>query len=207
MIQQVNLFTPAFQRQKVNWSAASLIKLTLLAIALMVATHGYTHYRQQLLVAELEQLESQNSQTSTQLSSILVKAKQANKAPLLQSQLQTLKKERNHSIQMLQLLRAKSYEDIPNMSAFFVGLARQTVSGIWFEKIAINNGGADLELSGHTYSADLLPHLINQLRIEQAFSGTEFHSLLIQRQVDKADQSILDFTLRTTLAAAEISDE
>lgn len=207
MIQQINLFTPAFQRQKVNWSAASLLKLTLLAIVLMTATHGYTYYRQQLLVVELEQLESQNSQTTAQLSSVLVKAKQSNKAPLLQSQIQALKKERNHSIQMLKLLRAKSYEDSPNMSAFFVGLARQTVPGVWFKKIAINNGGADLELSGHTYSADLLPQLIDKLRIEQAFSGTEFHSLLIQRQVDKADQSILDFTLRTTLAAAEISDE
>ena len=138
MIQQINLFTPAFQRQKVNWSAASLLKLTLLAIVLMAATHGYTYYQQQLLVVELEQLESQNSQTTAQLSSVLVKTKQSNKAPLLQSQIQTLKKERNHSIQMLKLLRAKSYEDSPNMSAFFVGLARQTVPGVWFEKIAIN---------------------------------------------------------------------
>ncbi len=207
MIQQINLFTPAFKRQEVNWSAASLIKLTLIAIALMAVAYGYAYYQQQLLLVELKQLESQNSQTTAQLSSVLAKAKQSNKAPILQSQLQALKEERNHSIQMLKLLRAKSYEDSPNMSAFFVGLARQTMPGIWFEKIAINNGGADLELSGHTYSADLLPQLIDQLRIEQAFFGTEFHSLLIQRQVDKADQSILDFTLRTTLAAAEISDE
>ena len=207
MIQQINLFTPAFKRKEINWSAASLIKLTLIAIALMAVAYSYTYYQQQLLVAELKQLESQNSQTTAQLSSVLAKAKQSNKTPILQSQLQALKEERNHSIQMLKLLRAKSYEDRPNMSAFFVGLARQIVPGIWFEKIVINNGGADIELSGHTYSADLLPQLIDQLRIEQAFSGTEFHSLLIQRQIDKADQSILDFTLRTMLAAAEINDE
>ena len=207
MKQQINLFTPAFQRKKVNWSAASLVKLSLLTIVLIAATHAYTYYQQQQLLAKLEQLESQNNQTKNQLASVLKKAKQTSKVPTLESQLQALKKERNQSIEMLKLLRSKSYDDTPNMSVFFVGLARQTVPGIWFEKIVINNGGADLELSGQTYSADLLPRLIDQLRIEKAFSGTEFNSLLIQRQSDKANQSILDFTLRTTLAAVETSDE
>ena len=197
MKQQINLYAPVFRPQKVSWSAGSLIKLTVLMVLLLGAASAYGYYRTAQLASEQQQLESRNQEIQTQLETISAQSTQKNQTETLEERLKSLKEKRNLSRKALALLKNQTDEMPAPMSKFFLALARQTITGIWLNSIVIQQGGETIMLAGKTYSPDLLPIFIETLRSETAFSGTAFQSLSIQRSSSTADNTVLDFQMRT----------
>lgn len=85
-------------------------------------------------------------------------------------------------------------------SAFFGGLARNTLEGLWLNNVGVSAGGADMLLKGQTTEPALVPRLLQTLAAEPAFNGRTFRKVSFERQ-DSGDGRVVDFELHSASSA------
>jgi hypothetical protein len=84
----------------------------------------------------------------------------------------------------------------PGFAAVFTGLARNTLDGIWLDRVGLAGGGAELHLAGQTVEPALVPRLLQTLASEQAFAGRAFRQVTFERRTAD-DRKLVDFELRS----------
>ena len=89
-------------------------------------------------------------------------------------------------------------------SAYFAGLARNTLDGLWFKNVALSAGGEEMLLKGRATEPELVPRLLQTLAVERAFAGRAFRNVSFERQELEAG-SLVDFELRSA-QSEEVDD-
>ena len=209
MSQNINLFNPAFRKQR------QLLTLGTVAQCLgivLVAWFGYFYYLQQQvngLGAELQVAEGLLKSQRRLTEQVMGKA-----APKADAQLDgdiaRYENELKAAREAMDALKTGGFGNQQGFAEYMRAFSRQSVSGLWLTGFTI--AGSDLEIHGRTLSPDLVPGYIQRLSKEQVLAGRSFARLEMSRpkpavapvEKDKAEKKAagvpryLDFSLVTS---------
>ncbi|HEB28365.1 MAG TPA: hypothetical protein ENI05_11425 [Porticoccus sp.] len=81
------------------------------------------------------------------------------------------------------------------------GLARQSIKGMWFTEIQLQNGGQQLALMGRTRAPEYVPRYLQKLTAENIFSGRQFK--VFRMSIPEDENNIMIFELRSAEAVSD----
>lgn len=122
--------------------------------------------------------------------------------PHLEAELQRLQASQQRVNASLVALSQQGAAARPAFAEVFIGLARNTVEGLWLNDVGLSGGGAELWLKGRTIEPALVPRLLQRLAVEPAFAGRTFRKVRFERQASKPTD-IVDFELRSAGAGRD----
>ena len=197
-LQQVNLYQDELRKQKLNYSASMLAKLSVVLLVVFLIFTGFRSFQLQQLQQTLTVLQQEQKTTMAELQkaqTALLKRKNDN---ALAKQITEKTTELASKQKVLGILSQDEFGNTKGFAEYVSGLARQRIDGLWLTHLRFSSGGTDVALHGSTSKPSLLPKYLQRLSAEKAFSGTQFQSLLMARQEKK--NQWLNFSLQNKKA-------
>ena len=114
----------------------------------------------------------------------------------LQAELVRLRAVRNGLNLNLAAIARQTGARSTGFSAYFGGLARNTLDGLWLSNVALSAGGEEMLLKGQATEPQLVPRLLQTLAHEQAFAGRTFREVSFERR-EVETGALIDFELRS----------
>lgn len=195
MNQQINLYQPMFRKQKVIFSAITMLQVGLFFLVVFSSLYLYQKtslnpYEQQLVKIdkELVQLESQLASLNSP---------QKNKSKLLENELAKLTKELEQRERIYNVLSSRTFGNSSGFSPYLEAFAKGHVQGTWLTSVNIKQGGASLGLKGKTLSSELVPVYIQRLAAEESLHGSSFNVMELARVENNDGESGLKFSIST----------
>lgn len=212
MSQQINLFNPAFEKQKHHFSARSM--LCSLGVIVLVAM-GLNWYGQQrigaleqqvaLSKAALEVREARRTQVAAQFAPRV-------KDPLIAQALVQAEAERQALHEAEGFLASGEIGTTQGYAEYFRAFARSRVDGLWLTGVNVVGAGKQISLQGKVAQPALVPKYIAALGKERILNGKSFAALEIGQQPATAPSApvaavaapapFLEFNLQSTPALA-----
>ena len=124
--------------------------------------------------------------------------------PFLEAELSRLREVRDGLNLSLAAIARQTGTDGVGFAAYFSGLARNTLDGLWFRNVVLAAGGEQMLLKGQTIEPELVPRLLQTLATEQVFAGRTFRKVSFERREGEAG-ALIDFELRS--AEVEETDD
>jgi len=124
--------------------------------------------------------------------------------PHLEAELTRLRAVKHGLNTNLMLIARQTGTRSEGFSAYFGGLARNALDGLWFNNVAVSAGGERMLLKGRAIEPELVPRLLQTLRNEQAFAGRTFRKVTFERQESKSGP-LINFELRSA-QSEEVDD-
>lgn len=181
MSQQINLFNPAFRKQREWFTALMLIQALAVLVLLMAGVYGY-QYRQVLLLEKQIQADAASlSQEQARLVKVAAEHAPRQKSAALEMQAQEMEQQIKGEEAVLEVLQGGSLGNTQGYSGYMRAFARQTVSGLWLTEFGIKGAGQEMLLGGRTLRPELVPAYIQRLKQEPATQGRDFAALEMQR--------------------------
>jgi Tfp pilus assembly protein PilN len=177
MSQQINLLNTALIKQKDFFNPTNIVITLGLLSALMLGYYGYAQ-------KELSTLSTQRSQAAEKLSTINVQLQQATllhtpRAPnkALLDEISQLEQKEVMQQQILQTVNQSSASPEKGYAALMRAFAKQSMDGLWLTSFNFDSKSEQLNISGRTLQADLVPEYISRLGSEPALKGKLFSAL------------------------------
>jgi Tfp pilus assembly protein PilN len=179
MSQQINLFNPAFEPQKMLFSAlamAQVLGVVLLAVTAL-AVYGKLRVdgleqQAQAGARALQKKQERLARVSTEFAPRQPSSALADELTAAQAQLSTLR-------QVAGVLDRGELGNTQGYSEYFKALARQNVDGLWLTAVTIGGAGSEIGVRGRALDPALLPGYLNRLTREKSMQGKAFGSLHI----------------------------
>lgn len=213
MSQNINLFNPAFRKQRQVLTLAAAAQL--LGITL-VALFGYHYYLQQQvggLAAELQSAEGLLKSQRGYVDGLKGKAAAPKAGTQLEADIARYEAELKLARDSMAALKGGAFGNQQGFAEYLRAFSRQSVNGLWLTGFTIAGSG-ELEIRGRALSPDLVPGYIQRLNKEQVLAGRSFARLEMSRPraqppagKDKDAKKVpgtprfLEFSLATTDAA------
>ena len=208
MSQQINLLNPALIKQK-DLLNTNIIAMTLgLLLLVMVAYYGFAQRQLSLLTIQSSQVAEQLTLTQAQLkeAALLHTPHEINKA--LQDQIVQLEQKEKVQQQVLQTVNLSSATPDKGYAALMRAFAKQNLEGLWLTGFSIDSNANQLNISGRSTQADLVPDYIARLGHEPALKGKQFSALnmtQVNRPVENKAPSVAAILPSVTAAPANNS--
>jgi len=193
-LQQVNLYRDELKTQKLNYSALMLLQLSIILVVVFSAAAGFRYFQLQQHQSSLVEKQQKQKIAMANLQKLQAELSLRKKDTTLAKRITAKTKELANKQKVLGILSQDEFGNTKGFIEHISGLARQRIEGLWLTQIRIAGGGTDVALHGTTSKAALLPKYLQRLSAEKAFAGTEFQSLLKQRQEKK--KQWLNFSLQ-----------
>lgn len=213
MSQNINLFNPAFRKQRRMLTLATVAQF--LGITL-VALFGYHYYLQQQvggLVAELQTAEGLLKSQRGYVEKLKVKPVAGKTDTQLEADIARFEAELKLARESMEALKGGAFGNQQGFAEYLRAFSRQSVNGLWLTGFTIAGSG-ELEIRGRVLSPDLVPSYIQRLNKERVLAGRSFARLEMSRPkaepvADKGKDAkkavrlprFLEFSLATTDAA------
>ncbi len=213
MSQQINLFNPAFLKQKKVFTAATMARaLVLLLIgSLGVVLYGRQHVA--ILEGRAEAGAKQLAIKKARQASVMVEFAPRKNDPKVEADLVQAQAEKKSYDDVMQILEGGELGNTQGYSQYFKALARQVNGDLWLTGITIQGAGNQIGLRGRAMEPSLVPAYIGRLTRESAMRGKGFGALQITRATRATEGStsvelapFIDFSLQAvpdTAPAAE----
>jgi hypothetical protein len=180
MSQNINLFSPAFRKQRELLTLATVAQC--LGITL-VALFGYHYYLQQHvngLAAELKSAESLLKSHQSHIERLRGKPGAARPDAQLDADIARYENELKLARESVEALKGGAFGNQRGFAEYLRAFSRQSVNGLWLTGFSIAGSG-ELEIRGRVLSPDLLPSYIQRLNQEKVFAGRSFARLEMSR--------------------------
>ncbi len=196
MTQYINLYQAEFHH-KSNLRKIYIGGTIGFAIALLIAINVFQEFSIHQLSSELKQKQDLLNSRKQIHQALETKAQPKKQDPALLAQLENLRKANQSRLRALNFLSGKESGNMVGFSFLLEGLGRQrdNIEGIWLKRIHFDDGGFNLRLDGNSFSAELLPQLVQTLGKEEILRGHEFKHVKITRSTEH--KNIMDFELDT----------
>lgn len=177
MSQQINLLNPALIKQKDLLNLNTIAISLGLLLAMMLAYDGYAHKKLSSLTLQRSEVSAQLLATQAQLKQVatLHAPRELDKALL--TQIEQLEQQEKMQQQVLQTVSLSSATPDKGYAALMRGFAKQSLESLWLTSFSINSSNDQLNISGRTTQADLVPEYIARLSNEPALKGKSFSAL------------------------------
>lgn len=170
MSQQINLYDPAFRKQRKQFSAATMLQALSVLVAATFAFHAFQAYQNRAL----ERVSIENERLLAALRDQLVRLSQE---LAVRTSDRNLAEELARADERLQTRRGLLAEvrtgaggNAQGFSGHLAALARRTMPGVWLTGIEMGKSN-DLVLRGRVLQSDLVPTYIKSLNAEEPFAG------------------------------------
>ena len=181
MSQQINLFNPAFRRQR-EWFAASMLVQALAALVLvMVVVYGYQYRQMMLLDKQIKTGTTSLAQEQVRLVKVAAEHAPRQKDVVLEKRVADMEQQLKGEEAVLEVLQSGRLGNTQGYSGYMRAFARQTVNGLWLTEFGIKGAGKEMLLGGRTLRPELVPAYIQRLNQEAATQGRDFAALEMQR--------------------------
>ena len=193
-LQQVNLYQDELIKKKLNYSALMVLQLNMIMVVVFSLAAGFSYFQLQQNQEEFVDVQQKNVIAMNNLQKIQAEFGKRKKDALLVKKITEKSKDLSNKQKVLAILIQNELGNTKGFVEHVSGLARQRLQGLWLTQIRIAGGGANIALYGTTVKSSLVPKYLQQLSAEKAFVGTEFKSLLMERQEKK--KQWMNFSLK-----------
>jgi hypothetical protein len=177
MSQQINLLNPALIKKKNYLNTNNMAIMLGLLLVLMFAYYSYAQKQLTLIALHRSQIAEQLSAVQAHLkqTALLHTPHAANKALL--DQITQLEQKEAMQQQILRTVNQSTATPDKGYAALMRAFAKQTLDGLWLTGFSIDSHTEQLNISGRTLQADLVPEYITRLGNEPALKGKLFAAL------------------------------
>lgn len=195
MSQQVNLYQPIFRKQKIIFSARTILSITAGLLLLLVIWGLVVGQRINQLEDEYQRQVAAEQRAVEQLTELQRNRPPPTDTSALEADIETLRQraqELRASVSSVQQHRPLSQTRLPErMDA----LARQVPRGLWLTRLTMTEPDRGLSIEGRALSSSLVPDYIDGLSSEPLIIGTGFKQVHVHEASD--EKPGVRFVLRT----------
>lgn len=179
MRQNINLFNPAFRKQRRIVTIGTVAQLLGITLAVL---GGYHYTLQQQVKGLTEELRSADGLLKSQRGYVdRLKGKTAAKRDAqLESDIARLEAELKIARDSMEALKGGGFGNQQGFAEYLRAFSRQSLNGLWLTGFTISGSG-ELEIRGRVLSPDLVPSFIQRLNREQVLAGRSFARLEMNR--------------------------
>nr|WP_314544770.1 PilN domain-containing protein [uncultured Massilia sp.] len=184
MSQQINLFNPAFEKQKNLLSATGMASAAGATIVVLAVAGAVAHVKTADLQVEADAGAKRLEQAQQRLAAVSAEFAPRAADPLVASQLQEAEGQRAALQGVRDLIEHGDMGNTQGYAEYFRALARQHVEGLWLTGVRVNGAGLDLGVQGRALDPALVPGFLARLRNEPVMQGKPVGSLRIGQAAD-----------------------
>jgi hypothetical protein len=212
MTQNINLFDPAFRKQRQVMSFATLVKCIGLIALLLFAFQFYVQHQIGGLNGDLRGVQGLLNEERARAEQLTGKAAARKPDAQLESEIAKLELELRQAQEAMAALKGGAFGNRQGFADYLRAFSRQSVDGLWLTAFSISGAG-ELEIRGRVLRPDLVPNYIQRLNREKVFAGRSFARFEMSRpEAEPAAKGgkearaprFLDFSLATKEAAKNV---
>ena len=209
MSQQINLFNPAFQRQKNIFSVATVIQAQVLIVLGAGLFYAYADYQVKQLESQSAAVDKRYTTEKTRLAEYQALFSPQQTSQLLQEELKQTEARAAAQQALVETLKNGALGNTTGYSEYMRAFARQVVNGLWLTGFDIAGDAAQLSMSGGVLSPDLLPVYVQKLSQEKVMRGKSFAALQMDQPKAELGKKphFIEFTLQSVDAGSNKPDE
>lgn len=180
--QQINLYQRATRTQWCWFSFQQILLLMGITILVLMSVSWQDYQFNQQLKRNINQLKEQKQQSQNQIDAYITTLPDEHVNQALKQQVQRLKQQYEASQQLQQMLSSDSLGNTQGFAVYLRGFAQHTVSGVWLSKIDLHAGGQQIQLSGYSRQAVLIPHFLQTLQADELFKQWQFQQFHLEQR-------------------------
>lgn len=196
MSQQINLYQPIFRKERIVFSAQTIVWLSLGLIALLVLWSLLIGQRISRLETELERQHEAEQRAVEQVAELQSSMPPDEPDPLLRNEVERLRERREGLRESLAALERRMPAAEVNLLARLDALTAEIPDGLWLTGLAMADQGQTLTVDGNALEARLVPAWLSELSRVEQFSGMGFRQIRLAGRPD--GQPGIHFTISTT---------
>ncbi len=196
MNQQINLYQPMFRKQKVLFSAMTMLQVGIFFLIIFASVYVYQSSQLKPYKKQLVSIDKEIAQLGGQVAALMASKKQS-KSKLLENEIVKVTKELEQRERISKILNGKTFGNSSGFSSYLEAFAKGHVEGTWLTSVNIKQGGAELGLKGKTLSSELVPVYIQNLAKQVSLNGSSFNVMELARVETDEGQSELNFSIST----------
>jgi hypothetical protein len=173
LTQQINLFNPAFRRQRVRPSMSHVIAGVVIAVAALAALQFHFERQVKGLNEELLSAQALLKTRQTYVAQLQAAGEAAKGKSVVDAEISKLETELKAARETMEALKGGALGSQQGFSEYMRAFSRQSLNGLWLTGFAIAGAG-DISIQGRVTNADLIPSYIERLRREKVLQGRSF---------------------------------
>ena len=197
MNQQINLYQPMFRKQKIVFSAMTMLQVGIFFLLVFSSLYAYQKIQIKPYQQQLANIDKELVQLGNQVTTLESTQKSQSKSKLLENEIAKLSKELEQRERISNVLSSRSFGNSSGFSSYLEAFARGHVQGTWLTNVNIRQGGSSLGLKGKTLSSELVPVYIQKLAEEKSLQGSSFNVMELARIELEEGSSEINFLLST----------
>ena len=190
MSQQINLFNPAFEKQKQVLAAATMAQGLLLILAMGAGLAWYGARQVTVLESAAAQSKAQLAVREARRAKVLADYPVRAKDPALGQALAQAEADRTALLAAQKTLEGGDLGNIHGYSAYFRAFANRKVEGLWLTGASIAGADSQIGLQGRALHPALVPAYISALGKDPVLRGKTFARLEMSASVPKAPAGV-----------------
>jgi hypothetical protein len=180
MSQNINLFSPAFRKQRQLLTLATVVQCLSITLAALFGYHYYLQQQANGLVAELSSSEGLLKSQRAFVETMKGKPDAPKPDAQLDADIARYENELKLARESVDALKGGAFGNQRGFAEYLRAFSRQSLNGLWLTGFTIV-GGSELEIHGRVLSPELLPDYIQRLNQEQVLAGRSFARLEMSR--------------------------
>jgi hypothetical protein len=180
MSQNINLFNPAFRKQRQRLTLGLVVTCTGITLAALIGVNYYHQQHLNGLAAELAATEKLLRTQGDFVGKLKDKAVPVETEGQLDAEIAQLETELRVAGESIEAVKGGAFGSNRGFAEYLRAFSRQAVGGLWLTGFSIGGGGA-LEIRGRALSPDLLPSYIQRLNRERVLAGSQIARLELVR--------------------------
>lgn len=195
MSQQINLYQPIFRKERIVFSARTILWLAVGFGVILMVWSLLVGQRISSLEAEHERQVAAEQRAITQLAELQRNMPPSEPDAELIDRVESLEQRRNNLSESLDVLGRRLPRDQTALGERLDALARQVPEGLWLTGLEMGAGGARLSIHGRALSPRLVPDYVDALAAEPLLAGMGFRKVRVSAATDATPG--VEFTLST----------
>ena len=181
MSQQINLFSQVFlKKRKIRYSAATMLRVLGLIVALAVLLYGYLIYKTDAVTTQAAETDKKLASEQARLTKFTSEFAPQQASTQLQAEIKKAEAQLKARQEMVETLKhGGPIGSTEGYSEYMRAFARQSVNGLWLTGFEIIGAGSEMAINGRTMSPELVPVYVQRLSREPVMKGRQFAFLRI----------------------------
>ncbi len=181
MNQQINLFNPAFLKQKKYFSASAMLQSLLLISFCSVLFYGYAAYQTRELNKLSDETAKRYAAEQAKLTRQIAEFSPHQTGQKLAEELRKAEAQLTAQHEIIDAMKSGSMGNTSGYSEYMRAFARQVVNGLWLTGFQITGNAAQISMNGAALSPELVPSYLQKLGQEEIMQGKTFASLQLRQ--------------------------
>lgn len=188
MIQQVNLYNPAFEKKREPLSLPGALIACGAALLLVVGVAAYAEIRASGMSARLVQEGRARAAAQADVTRLAAQVTGRKRDAALESELKRLEAELVSRNEVMTTLRSGAIGDTSGFAEYLRAFARQSFEGLWITGLSLSAAGRSIVVEGRALQPELVPNYVQRLNREQVMRGQVFSELVMRRPESKRNE-------------------